>query len=346
MYDPIDLRSDTLSRPTPAMREIMAAADVNDDVIDCDPTTARLQEKIAAMLGKEAAIFMPSGTMTNQSALRVHCSPGEEFICEEGCHIFNYEQGAYAQLSGLATRPIIGEKNILSRRHMKGAIRYNDEHCTQTRLLCLENTHNRGGGRVHDYDDLADICAWAKENNLNTHLDGARLFNAVVATGVAADEWAKHFDTVSVCFSKGLGAPVGSALVGSREHIAKSRLHRKLFGGGMRQAGIIAAGALYALENHIDKLATDHENAKRFARGVTQIDGLEIDVDDVHTNIAIFRVDPKIASADDFQKKAEEFGIHTFAFSDEHIRVVTYYDIDAAQVDEALARLPKIIAAL
>ncbi len=202
----IDLRSDTVTRPTPAMRAAMAAAEVDDDVVGADPTVARLQERIAEMLGKEAAIYMPSGTMTNQVAVRLHCSPGDELICEEGCHIFNYEQAGYAQLSGIAARPVRGEFGVLRLADVDQLIRGDDEHLARTRLLCLENTHNRGAGRVLPYDGVVELTAWAHGHGLATHLDGARLFNAVVATGIAASEWAQYFDTVSVCFSKGLGA--------------------------------------------------------------------------------------------------------------------------------------------
>lgn len=341
----IDLRSDTVTRPTPAMREAMASADVDDDVIDVDPTVARLQELTAELLGKEAAIFMPSGTMTNQAGVRLHCRPGDEFICEEGCHIYNYEQGAYAQLSGLAARPIIGDGNLLKREHVKNAIRARDEHCSQTRLLCLENTHNRGGGKIHPYDDVVDLCNWAHDNGLATHLDGARLFNAVVASGISAADWSAPFDTVSVCFSKGLGAPVGSALAGSEEQIAHARYFRKLFGGGMRQAGIIAAGALFALENNIDRLAEDHANARRFAERVAATPGLHIDPATVDTNIAIFRVDAEIGSADAFQEAAESLGVRMFAFSHEHVRAVTHYDVSGDQIEEACDRLEEIISA-
>ena len=207
----IDLRSDTVTKPTPAMRAAMAHADVDDDVVGVDPTVARLQDRIAEMLGKEAALFMPSGTMTNQVGLRLHCSPGDEFICEEGCHIFNYEQGGYAQLSGLAVRTVRGKYGLMELDDVASLVRVEDEHCVRTKLLCLENTHNRGAGRVLPYENVVELTSWAREQGLATHLDGARLFNAVVASGVAADQWARHFDTVSICFSKGLGAPVGSA---------------------------------------------------------------------------------------------------------------------------------------
>src|SRR5687767_2211613 len=214
---PIDLRSDTVTRPSPQMRAAIAAADVNDDVIDVDPTCDRLQKLTAEILGKEAALFMPSGTMTNQVGVRIHCKPGDEFLCEAGCHIYNYEQGAFAQLSGVVARTVEGSYGVLHVDQLRGLIRPVYDHLVRTRLVCLENTHNRGAGRIQPYDNAVAICDWAHSHGLRTHLDGARLFNAVAATGISAREWSQHFDTVSVCFSKGLGAPVGSALAGSNE---------------------------------------------------------------------------------------------------------------------------------
>ncbi len=202
----IDLRSDTMTKPTPGMRQAMAAAEVGDDTFGEDPTVNRLQDKLAAMLGKEAAMFVPSGTMSNQIGVRLHCGPGDEFLCEAGCHIYNYEQGAFAQLSGVVARPVEGEYGVLRVEQLVDLIRPENVHLVRTRLVCLENTHNRGGGRVLPFDEVERISLWAREHGLAMHLDGARLFNVQVATGVPVAEWAKHFDTVSVCFSKGLGA--------------------------------------------------------------------------------------------------------------------------------------------
>jgi len=338
----IDLRSDTVTKPTPAMREAIAAAEVGDDVFGSDPilgedpTVNELQRTIAEMLGKEAALFVPSGTMSNQIALRVHCRPGDEFLCEAGCHIFNYEQGGYAQLSGLCARPLVGEYGVLRvEQFQSGILRADDEHLVRTRLVCLENTHNRGGGRVWPIDAVESISAWAHEHGLAMHLDGARLFNAVVASGIEAREWASHFDTVSVCFSKGLGAPVGSALCGPSDLIAAARRHRKLFGGGMRQVGIIAAGALHALRNHVDRLADDHENARRLGEAIAATDGLDLRPEEIDTNIVIFHVDASLGSAAAFVGRLAERGLKMIAFGPQLIRAVTHLDVDRGQIERS-----------
>ena len=251
----IDLRSDTVTKPTPAMRAAIAAAEVGDDVFNEDPTARRLEERVAAVLGKEAALFVPSGTMSNQIGIKTHTQPGDELLCEASCHIYNYEAGGPAVLSGVTCRTIEGDHGVLDVSQLEGKVRPVNDHLVRTRLVCLENTHNRGGGRIFPIEKVRAISQWAHKNGLIMHLDGARLWNAVVATGVPAKEWARHFDTVSVCFSKGLGAPIGSALCGPRDFITRARRVRKLFGGGMRQAGVAAAGALYALENHVERLA-------------------------------------------------------------------------------------------
>jgi threonine aldolase len=317
------------------MRQAMANAEVDDDVIDVDPTVDRLQRRTAELLGKEAAIFMPSGSMTNQVAVRVHCKPGDEFICEAGCHIFNYEQAAYAQLSGVAARTVEGETGVMRLAQLRDLIRPDNEHLVRTRLVCLENTHNRGAGRIQPYDVVVDICTWAKSNGLRTHLDGARLFNAVVATGIPAHEWARNFDTVSVCFSKGLGAPVGSALAGSRDMIREARRHRKLFGGGMRQAGVIAAGALYALENNRERLAEDHAKAQQLAEAIRQIETLTLTTPQVDTNIVIFEIDPVLGTAAQVVAALEARGLRTLSVTRTRVRAVTHLDVSSDQVAQA-----------
>lgn len=342
----VELRSDTVTRPTPEMRKFIAEAPVGDDAIDVDPTVERLQQRTAELLGKEAAIFMPSGTMTNQAAVRLHCGLGDELLCEASCHILNYEQGGFAQLSGTVARPVQGEFGVMRLEQLQGLIRPDNEHFVRTRLVCIENTHNRGAGRIQPYDELVRICAWAHEHGLRTHMDGARLFNAVVASGVPAERWTQHFDTVSVCFSKGLGAPVGSALAGSRELIREARRHRKLFGGGMRQAGIIAAGALYALERHIERLADDHAHAQILAAAVREIEGLRLEPDRVDTNIVIFQVEPPLGTAPELVAALKERGVLALAINNALVRMVTHLDVDEEAVRSAAAILVETADAL
>lgn len=342
MADYLDFRSDTVTRPTPAMRAAMAAAEVGDDVFGEDPTVAKLERRLAEMLGKERALYVPSGSMSNQIGVRVHCSPGDEFLCETSCHIYQYEQGAFAQLSGVVARTVEGEYGVLRLEQLVELIRPDNVHHVRTRLVCLENTHNRGGGRVQPYPEVERICAWAHANGLATHLDGARLFNAVVATGVPAPEWARHFDTVSVCFSKGLGAPVGSALAGPRELIERAHRHRKLFGGAMRQVGIIAAGALYALEHHVDRLADDHANARRLADGIREIEGLELRPPTVDTNLVIYRVDPKLGTGAEFAAQLKRRGLLISAFGGQLMRAVTHLDVSEADVKRAIEILREV----
>ncbi|MCU0709724.1 MAG: beta-eliminating lyase-related protein [Pirellula sp.] len=339
----IDLRSDTVTRPTPDMLQAMMRAPVGDDVIDIDPTVVQLQEKTAELLGKEAAIFMPSGTMTNQIALRVHCSPGDEFLCETECHIYNYEQGAFAQLSGLVARTIPGHCGVFGLDQLDGMVRPDNEHMVRTRLICLENTSNRGGGSIFPQSLVESICAWAKHHGLCSHLDGARLFNAAVATGRSVGELAAPFDSVSVCFSKGLGAPVGSCLAGTKEFVAKARRARKLFGGGMRQAGYLAAAALYALEHHVDRLAVDHAHANRLAETVQELEGLHLLGGSVETNIVIFKIEPKLGTAADFARRLLEEGVQVMAFGPQSIRMVTHLDLSASDIETACSAMRRLL---
>ena len=271
----IDLRSDTVTKPTAAMREAMARAEVGDDVFGDDPTVKELEAETAVLLGKEAALFTPSGTMANQLAIRGHTEPGDEILVEANAHLYYYESGAPAALSGVMCRCINGQRGIFAGADVEAALRPADQHFPRTRLLCIENTHNRGGGRIWPIQQLQEVAATARRHGLPLHLDGARLWNASVATGIPERDYATLFDTVSVCFSKGLGAPVGSALVGPKAFIERVRRFRKMFGGGMRQAGIIAAGALFALRNHRTRLAEDHANANALAVGLAAVKGLE-----------------------------------------------------------------------
>jgi threonine aldolase len=291
----------------------------------------------------EAALFVTSGTMGNQLGVRVHCQPGDEFLCDADCHILNNEQGAYAQLFGLAARPIAAEGHVMTLAHVEDKIRGDDVHHPRTRLLCLENTHNRGGGCVLPYDEVERVCRWAAEHGIARHLDGARLFNAVVASGVSASQWAKIFDTVSVCFSKGLGAPIGSALCGPKDLITRARRLRKALGGGWRQAGILAAAAIHALDHHIERLAEDHANAQVLADAVRQCDGLHLDPANVQTNIVIFRVDERLGTAVEFARQLDERGIKVFAISKQKIRAVTHLEISARDIQTACQTLLDLV---
>jgi threonine aldolase len=280
--------------------------------------------------------------MSNQIGVRIHCQPGDEFICELNCHIYRYEQGAYAQLSGLVSRTVEGEFGVLRLEQLTDLIRGGDDHLVNTRLVCLENTHNRGAGRIQPYEEVERICRWAHEHGLATHLDGARLFNAVVATGIPAAKWAQHFDTVNVCFSKGLGAPVGSAIAGTKEMMAKAHRVRKLFGGGMRQAGIIAAGALYALEHHVERLAEDHANAKILADAVRECPGLELKPATIDTNIVIFYIDPKLGTAEEFAARLEKEGVLMYDIAGQSLRAVTHLDVSREDVQRAAEAVRKV----
>lgn len=309
----------------------MAGAEVGDDVIGSDPTVEALQDYVADLLGKEASLFMPSGSMTNQIAIRLHCQPGDEFLCEADCHVYNYEQAAFAQLSGVATRTIQGKHGRLEPEQLLGKIRPGGDHMVHTRLVCLENTHNRGGGTIQPLESVDSICEWAHANGLATHLDGARLFNAVAATDIDAKRWSQGFDSVSVCFSKGLGAPVGSALAGTREFIQKARRARKLFGGGMRQVGIIAAGALYAVQHNRERLKEDHDNAKALAEFIERSPGLSLDPAP-ETNILVVRIDPALGDSTKFSGELAARGIGALPFGPNFIRMVTHLDVSREQV--------------
>jgi threonine aldolase len=332
---PIDLRSDTVTKPTPAMRRAMAEAEVGDDVFGDDPTVRALERRTAELFGKEAALFVPSGTMANQIAVGVHTRPGDELICEPTSHVYVWEAGGVARLSGVTTRTVEGDRGLLSLGSLLDKLRPDDPHYVRTRLIWLENTHNRGGGRVHPLESIAEISAWARSRGLALHLDGARLMNAVVASGVAAARWAQYFDTVSVCFSKGLGAPVGSALAGSADAIRAAQRLRKLFGGGMRQAGVIAAGALHALEHHIDRLAEDHAHAQVLAHAIEETEGLSLESGPVETNLVWFTVDPALGTASSLAARLHEQGVLVAALGPQVLRACTHLDVSRADVEYA-----------
>ena len=340
----LDFRSDTLTRPTAAMRRAMADAPVGDDVFDEDPTVKALERQVADRLGKEGALFVPSGTMSNQIGVRLHCGMGDEFLCEAGAHVINMEQAGHVQLSGVSGWPIEGDAGVLEPEQLAARVRPNDDHCPRTRMVTLENTHNRAGGRILPYDTVEAVCRWAHERGLTTHLDGARLFNAVAATRIPAGRWASHFDTVSVCFSKGLGAPVGSALAGPRDWIGRARRHRKVLGGGMRQAGIIAAGALYALEHHVERLAEDHETAKRLGERIRATNGLTLSPAGVDTNIVMFDVSERLGSAGSLVEQLDEQGVKMLAVSASRVRAVTCLNVNRSDVDRAAEILANLVA--
>ena len=339
---PVDLRSDTVTKPTTAMRRAMAEAEVGDDVLAEDPTVNALQRRTAELLGKEAALFVPSGTMANQVAVGVHAGPGDELLCSSTAHVYVWEGGGIARLSGVTARTIDGDGGILSVEHLRDKLRPEDGHYVRTRVIALENTHNRGGGRVHPYPSVVALSAWAREHGLALHLDGARLMNAVVATGIPAAEWARQFDTVSICFSKGLGAPVGSAFAGSAEAVRKAHRLRKVFGGGMRQAGVIAAAALYALEHHVERLADDHAHAQILARAVERTAGLSLESGAVETNLVWIAVDPTLGTAPAIAARLKEEGVLVSALGPQVLRACTHLDVsreDFEYAAEAFLRL-------
>lgn len=334
----IDLRSDTVTRPTAAMREVMATAEVGDDVYGEDPSVRRLEEAAAARLGMEAALFVPSGTMANQVALRSLTRPGDLVLASENAHLLIYESGAAAALAGLQIQTL-GSAGLFDGADLRRAVTPNDSHYPITRLVALENTHNRAGGRVFPLELAKDVAAAAREAGLALHLDGARLFNAEIATGTPASEWAQLFDTVCFCLSKGLGAPVGSLVCGSRERLPTLHRARKLLGGGMRQAGILAAAGLHALEHHVERLAVDHANARRLALGLER---LEFSVEGVpETNMVVFGVRDTAG----FQRAARERGLLLNPVEPGRFRAVTHLDVTSDDIDEALGRVEEIAAA-
>ena len=332
----IDLRSDTVTKPSKAMREAMASAEVGDDVLGEDPTVNQLQDMIASLLGKEAGLFVPSGTMANQVAIKTHIQPGDEIIIDKNAHIFYYECGAAAVISGGQFNCLAGEKGILSAEIIEAAIRPEDIHQPATRLISLENSHNRGGGSIYTLENLASIAKLAAKHHIRVHLDGARLFNAALAAKTTVQELARQTDSVCVAFSKGLGAPAGSVLCGSAEFIEKAIRFRKMLGGGMRQVGILAAACLYALDNNVERLEVDHQNAKRLARGLAGIRGIKIDPEQVVTNIVLFDVASTPMDADTFAERLAPAGVLLIPFGPTTLRAVTHLDVTTAEIDKAL----------
>jgi threonine aldolase len=336
---PIVLRSDTVTRPTPAMREAIARAEVGDDVYGEDPTVNRLEAEAASRVGKPAAVFVPSGSMANQTSIRALTRHGDVVLAAEGAHVLRYEAGAPAALSGVQIQTL-GRGGRFDANELRAAIPPRNIHVPPATLVVVENTHNTSGGRIFPFERLRGVAAVAREAGLALHLDGARLWNAVVATGIPADRWAEPFDTVSFCFSKGLGAPVGSVVCGSHAVIERVRRLRKMLGGGMRQAGVLAAAALHALEHHVERLAEDHAHARRLAEGLAEL-GLVVDPPP-ETNMVLFRVD----DTEGFLRETRKRGVLVNPIAPGVLRAVTHLDVSAAAVEEALGRIADALRAV
>jgi len=321
------------------MREAMANAEVGDDMSAEDPTVNRLEAMVAEMFEKEAAVYACSGTQSNQMGVRTHCLPGDELLIHETGHIANFEAGGPAVLSGVTCRTLPGEFGLIDVPQLRGKIRADNQHLCRTRLVCLENTTNSGGGRAYSLEQLERVSAWAREHELKVHMDGARVFNAMIARGYSPAQIGRVVDTISICFSKGLGCPMGSILVGSADDIARARRSRKLFGGALRQAGIVAASAIYALEHHVERLAEDHENARRLAEGIAKIDGLSIRPADVETNLVFFDVDPRRGYAAQLSAALARRGVRINPAGPYRLRACTHLDVSRDDVEQVIVAL-------
>jgi threonine aldolase len=337
---PIDLRSDTVTKPTPAMLEAMMTAKVGDDVFGEDPSINALEAKAALLFGMEAALYCPSGTMSNQIAIKCHTQPGDEVICEKSSHVYIYEGGGIAFNSGSQVKALDGDLGRINAAQVSLSINPDDVHRARTSLVSLENTCNRGGGAYYDLGEIKKIKQVCSDNQLKLHLDGARLFNALVATGQTAKEHGQIFDSISVCLNKGLGCPIGSILMGPAAFIRQARRVRKVFGGGLRQAGFMAAAGIYALENNVTRLATDHEHARRLGAALEKKDFVR-SIMPVATNIVIFEVDQN-GCARELAQQLKEKGILAIAIAANQIRFVTHLDISPAMVDEAVAVIEQL----
>jgi len=331
--NPIDLRSDTVTRPSAAMREAMARAIVGDDVLGDDPTVSLLQDRVARLLGKQAALFVPSGTQANQIALLVHARPGDEVLVGEGAHLMSLESGAAGAIAGVQLA-VLGKGGLFEGADVEHAVHPLDSQYAPTRLVCVEDTHNKAGGRVWPLERLREVSAAARSHGLALHLDGARLLNAAVASGTSAKDRAAPFDTVSMCLSKGLGAPVGSLLAGSAELIGRAHRFRRMLGGGMRQAGVLAAAGLHALEHNVERLAEDHANARRIAEAVRGQPGVTI-AEPVETNIVRLDLAPPARSAPEVFARAFERGLLLTPMGAGCLRAVTHLDVDRATCERA-----------
>ncbi len=337
----IDLRSDTVTRPTEKMRKASYEAELGDDVYGEDPTINRLEETASKILGKEASLFVTSGTQGNQIAVLTHCQPGNEIILEEEAHLFYYEGAAISAFAGVQPRTLKGNRGAMNPNDVAAAIRGEDIHLPETSLICLENTHNRAGGAIVPLENMRDIYEIANKNGIPVHLDGARLFNAAVALNVPVSEFTKHTTTVQICLSKGLGAPVGSIISGSEEFIKKARKWRKRLGGGLRQAGVIAAPGLIAITEMVDRLAEDHSNANRLAQGLKNLPKLEV-INQVDTNIVLVDIQKLNLTAVHFLEILKNEGILAVPFGPTMIRFTTHYDVNSEQIEQVLAKISKL----
>ncbi|ODU31475.1 MAG: low specificity L-threonine aldolase [Lysobacterales bacterium 69-70] len=344
MPDFVDFFSDTKTRPTPAMRAVMAGAEVGDERAGEDPSVNRLVERCAALLGKPAALFLPSGTMCNEIALAVHCRPGDEVICDRTSHLIGFEGGGPAALAGVMLNPLTGDRGRFDAGQLAAALRPDRPYAPRQRLVEVEQTANLGGGTIWPLAQLQAVAAAAHGRGLLTHMDGARLLNAAVATGVSAADYARDFDSVWIDFSKGLGAPGGAILAGSAEFIHEANRLKLRWGGAMRQSGIIAAACDYALDHHVERLADDHANAAALARGIAQIAGLEIDLASVETNLVYFAVMHAGFDAPRLCAALLDRGVRMGEMGPRTVRAVTHLDVDAAAVDKALAALRELLA--
>lgn len=336
----IDLRSDTLTKPTPGMLEAMMTAEVGDDMFGEDPTVTALEKKAADMFGMDAAIYCASGTMTNQIGIRLHTTLQDEVICHKHSHIYLYESGGLMSNSGVSVRLLEGDRGMITAEDVKSAIQPDDIHSPVSKVVSLENTMNKGGGSCYDFEEIWAIRETCHEHSLVLHLDGARLFNALVATGQKAKTYGEVFDTISICLSKGLGAPVGSLLLGGHNDIKRAKRIRKVMGGAWRQAGYIAAAADYALDHHIDRLVEDHNKAKEIAKVLEPLDYIE-EVYPCETNILIFKLRDKYSNQD-FIQKLNENNIHAFGFGPQLIRFVTHYDFTDDHMEKLISVLKNL----
>ena len=340
----VELFSDTMTRPSAGMRRAMAEAEVGDEQKYEDPTTNRLQDMVAELLGQEAAVFLPSGTMCNEIAFAVHCRPGDEVILDQTAHPLTSEAGGPAVIARALLRPLAGARGIFSAAQVEAALRPDMRHAPISRLVSIEQTSNFGGGSCWTIDEVASVCDLARNRGLRRHCDGARLLNAVVATGTPAREFGGHFDSIWIDFSKGLGAPVGAALAGSAEFIAEAWRWKQRLGGAMRQSGILAAGAIYALENNVDRLADDHANARALAAGIADLPGVALDPAGVDTNIVIIEVAGTGRTAADVAAATlDGHGVRLSVIGPTSLRAVTHLDVDRAGIDAAVAALRSVL---